>query len=122
MTPIEQRRFLRKVQFRLRCPRAIRIKFINDFKFQLSDYLEQNPESSQKDIIALFGSPRAIADRYLAELKPEVMQEYKKHRRIIMCSVILAFAVLLSTLFAVITHERPGKIYESPVTAISTTL
>ncbi len=52
-------------QVKRNCPFSFRKKLITDLKSHLSDYLEDNPDSTLEDLENHLGSPEKFADEYL---------------------------------------------------------
>jgi len=121
MNPREQRRYLHQVRRRLACPHKNKAGLVQHFKSQLLEYLEQNPEVSQEDVYALFGDPKTVAGRYLAQVEPEILKKHKRHKRIVQFVFVLLVLASFIILYEKITSERPGVVIDSPVVEITDT-
>lgn len=119
MTKREWSRYLQKVKRKLLCPHSIKKTIIENFKQQILEYIEQNPDSTVQEMINLFGSPQLVAQRYLSVIDSKVLDKFKNRIRILKVLFFIIILGILALIFGVITHERPGKIVEGVATELT---
>ena len=88
------RHYYRQVNRRLPCPRQERIRFLATLKHDVTDYLDEQPQCTTKDIEEHFGTATDIADAYVSAENTEFFM--KKSLRLKILAAVLAICLVVS--------------------------
>lgn len=96
-------------QVKKHCPYPLRKKLIKELESNLSDFVEQYPDSTMTDIIEHFGSPGKFTDEYILAMdEPErqrIVQKSKWMKRLILLAALLILLIISVTAVWII-HEN----------------
>ena len=99
ITKSEVKRYLKRVKGSLPCSFTAKRAFISMLKSQISDFLEEFPDSSIDCVIKQFGTPESIASEFNVN---EYTAEIKKYRIKTAFFVLLSAILMISCVFLVI--------------------
>ncbi len=107
-------------QVRKNCPFSFRKKLITDLESHLSDYLDDNPNSTLEDVINYVGPPEKIADECLLAMdeaaRQRILNKTKWIKRgilIVSCIIVLTTACTAVYTLIKISETRVYYIQES---------
>lgn len=83
------------------CPPEFRKKLIKELENNISDYIEENPQSATEDILKHFGEPEKFACEYILSMDENDIKKSVLKSKWIKRSVITGISLLI--LIAVIT-------------------
>ena len=95
-------RYLRSVQALLDCPEAERERLLRRQESAMTAYLADEPEATEADLLAAFGTPEDCAARLLAECDPAALaaERGRKRRRSRALAAVLAVLLVLALALA----------------------
>ena len=99
MIKSEVKRYLKRVKGSLPCSFTAKRAFISMLKSQISDFLEEFPDSSIDSVIKQFGTPESIASEFNVN---EYTAEIKKYRIKTTFFVLLSVILLIGCIFLMI--------------------
>ena len=99
MIKSEVKRYLKRVKGSLPRSFAAKRAFISMLKSQISDFLEEFPDSSIDSVIKQFGTPESIASEFNVN---EYTSEIKKYRIKTTFFVLLSVILLIGCIFLMI--------------------
>ena len=104
------KQYCKSVRKELSCPRKIKNDLIARILPDLEAYADENPNASFDDICAHFGTPKEVAESYLASLdEDELKKRINKAKRIwitviSVCTVILL--LFITMMVCLILHNK----------------
>lgn len=88
----EWKTYAKALSRQLRCPRDKKRQFLEETRRLAEDYLAGDPNAGHVGLTAFLGDPGELARSYQESLGPEVMERYRRQRRL-MRSLLCAAAV-----------------------------
>ena len=88
----EWKTYAKALSRQLRCPRDKKRQFLEETRRLAEDYLAGDPNAGHAGLTAFLGDPGELARSYQESLGPEVMERYRRQRRL-MRSLLCAAAV-----------------------------
>ena len=88
----EWKTYAKALSRQLRCPRDKKRLFLEETRRLAEDYLAGDPNAGHVGLTAFLGDPGELARSYQESLGPEVMERYRRQRRL-MRSLLCAAAV-----------------------------
>lgn len=96
-------------QVKKHCPYPVRKKLMEELESNLSDFLEQYPDSTITDIVEHFGSPEKFADEYILAMDESrrrgILRKSKWIKRMIFIAALLILLVITVTAVWIV-HEN----------------
>ena len=90
------RRYYRQISSWLPCSRGEKKEILGKIKSNISDYLEENPESDFRQVKAWFGEPEAIAAAYVDEMDTTaLLYGLRVRRKLMALTTAIALAGLM---------------------------
>ena len=107
----EWKTYAKALSRQLRCPRDKKRQFLEETRRLAEDYLAGDPNAGHAGLTAFLGDPGELARSYQESLGPEVMERYRRQRRLMRSLVCAAaVAVVLGTyLYRIYLAERPHE-------------
>ena len=108
------KQYCKSVRKELSCPRKIKSDLIARIMPDLEAYADENPNASFDDISAHFGTPKEVAESYLASLdKDELKKRLNKAKKIriaviAVCTVILL--LFITMMICLILHNKEVRL------------
>ena len=88
----EWKTYAKALSRQLRCPRDKKRQFLEETRRLAEDYLAGDPNAGHAGLTVFLGDPGELARSYQESLGPEVMERYRRQRRL-MRSLLCAAAV-----------------------------
>lgn len=100
----QMRIYFRKINKLLVCDRKTKSKVLKDFKNNVYDYIDNNPNTSFDELVEHFGTPDTIAEEFAAEMGADYIRKTKcnKKIKIIFIVILASIAVFIGILTTVI--------------------
>lgn len=96
------RRYCHAVRRRMLCRACVKKEFLRDFRDRIDRFQTEQAVSEIREIYAEFGTPREVADRFLAT-QPDIEVKRAKIKRwvvrLVLCAMLLFVAVYLTEEF-----------------------
>lgn len=103
------KQYIRKVKQRIRCPKKVRSNFIDTLTESVEDYINENPDCTDKDIEEYFGTPDEVALEFMKNIKSEELERYltlQKRLKLLIVVIILAILIVFCiSLYMIVTSE-----------------
>ena len=106
------RKYTKAVKKHLVCPAQDRDKYLNLLKKDVEACLEENPDASLHDMETFLGPAQTVAESYLKEIPPEVLNAYERKRKLrkrIAIAGVAVFVVLLILLVTYMSYMHTGS-------------
>lgn len=108
--------YCKAVKKELSCPGKIKKDLIIRLTPDLEMFAEENPNASLEDISAHFGSPKEVAESYLASLdEEELKKRINKAKRIWITVIAVCAAILLlfiaTYIYMIIDNKDSESVY-----------
>lgn len=118
--------YCRKVRKVLICKSEIKDQILNNLQCDLAEYVENNPEATDSQLIEKFGNPESYAKAYLATLSDdEILVRVKtgsfRKKLWIILAAVMVVAVVASIVGMIIhNNQHMGRYYTEAVSTITT--
>ena len=115
------KQYCKSVRKELSCPRKIKSDLIARIMPDLEAYADENPNASFDDICAHFGTPKEVAESYLASLdEDELKKRLNKAKKIriaviAVCTVILLLFITMMVCLILHNKEVRPVYYEETI-------
>lgn len=105
------RRYCRAVRRRMLCRACVKKEFLCDFRNRIDRFRTEKAVSEIREIYAEFGTPREVAERFLAT-QPDIEVKRAKIKRwvgrLVLCAMLLFVAVYLTEEFIDLYKDLNG--------------
>ncbi len=100
------------------CPFSFRKRLRMDLKNNLSDYLEENPDSTMEDVMQHFGSPEKFADEYVLAMddklrKKTVFKAKCVKRSVLIGVIVIVLTVVITAAWIITENSQTAGVYYS---------
>ena len=94
--------YIKSIKKKLSCKYGMKKAFISEFKSQIDDYLEANPNASISDIENNFGNAESIAKNFDSLITDDLRRKAKIATIFFNISIIQAILLVISTTVLII--------------------
>lgn len=101
--------YLREVKRLLPCSAEEKKRCLEELRADIAAFLEHTPGASAEDVYAAFGTPKAIAESFMANTDPEQLSHRMSAKRklvIGIISILALLAIVVGVLAAVTAYKR----------------
>lgn len=102
----EVMRYEQALKKQLRCTRSTKKRLLQQFRFSLDSYLEDNPAPSQADLLNAFGTPADMGQVLMEAVSTAEIEKYRKRTLVLkIVTAILWAAILIQVIYSSLFKE-----------------
>lgn len=90
--------YFQQLERHLDCPKPLRSSFLNQTRRMAEDFVQGKPDATQRELVDYLGEPQELAQGFLETLDLDVLERYRKRKKLALCGCI---AVLVAALIGV---------------------
>ena len=110
------KKYLKKVRADIPCGFRKKKQLMHAFLTSLEQYLHDNPDATDQDIVDAFGTPKEMAEMLSEKISESDIRRYQKFKKFIFVTFVLSVLLLAAWTFWVLYHRS------IPVTIVQTTI
>lgn len=93
-------------------------EYILDLRTNLEEYMQQFPGSTYLDLVEQFGSPKSVAEEFIANQNPNTPKERAKQRKKVRLFVICTLVIITLLICLVVALSGNRQAYYTDTTII----
>ena len=104
--------YFQQLEQRLDCPNGTRKRFLTKTRQAAEEFLREKPDATRQELIDLLGDPEELAQGFLETLEPEVLERYRKRKKLLLRGCVAALITVSVTIsvFAVTFKKTPVQV------------